>query len=44
MALPRSRVLAEQVLGEAEPHAQRDQPLLRTVVQVAFDPAALQVG
>ena len=35
---------AEALPGHAEVHGQRDQPLLRAVVQVALDPAALGVG
>ena len=34
----------ETLAGHAEVHGQRDQPLLRAVVQVAFDPAAFGVG
>ena len=44
MAPPRSGSSREQVLGEAEPHPQRDQALLGPVVQVTFDAPALQVG
>ena len=35
------RVLGELLLGHPEAHAERDEPSLRTVVQVAFDPAQL---
>ena len=31
-------------LGEAERHGDRDEPLLRAVVEVALDPPALGVG
>ena len=34
----------EALPGHAEVHGQRYQPLLRAVVQVAFDPAAFGVG
>ena len=40
---PRLGVGAHQLLGEREPDPQRDQPLLRAVVQVALDPRALEV-
>ena len=36
--------LGQPPLGEAELHGERDQPLLRTVVQIALQPAALRVG
>ena len=37
-------IVASGVGGEAEPDAERYQPLLRTVVEVALDPAPLVVG
>ena len=36
-------ILAQEVLRQRQPHPQRDQPLLRAVVQVALDAAALDV-
>ena len=32
-------ILAELLLGETDVHAERDEPGLRTVVEVALDPA-----
>ncbi len=37
-------VVAEPGLGPAELHGQRDQPLLRAVVQVTLDPPPLRLG
>ena len=37
-------VALEQVVGQAEVHAERDEPGLRAVVQVALDPAQLGRG
>ena len=38
------RAAGHHLLGELEPDAQRDQPLLAAVVEVALDPPALVVG
>jgi hypothetical protein len=38
------RRVGETLPGHAEVHGQGDQPLLRAVVQIPFDPAALGVG
>src|SRR6185437_10349029 len=40
----RLRVVGDEVAGEPEVHGEGDQVLLRAVVQVALDPAALGVG
>jgi hypothetical protein len=40
----RFRLAVEALPGHAEVHGQGNQPLLRPVVQVALDPAALGVG
>ena len=41
---PADGAVAEQVAGQAEVDRQRDQVLLRAVVDVALDPAPLGVG
>ena len=38
------RAVVEVALGEPQGHAERDEPLLRAVVQVALEPAALLVA